>query len=359
MATFGGTGMGVSGDIVSFWNGPSMYGPGNVGYADLSLNRVKAQGEEARRTQADRFAFEGSQAAAGRDQDRFLATLNSDTARRGQDFNLEAARLAQQTAFRGQDTQRDLGFGEQRTSREIAAGNNAAQRDIAGLNSRTQLDITGMNNAAQRELGMAGFANQRSIAELQADVARSGQASAYAAAQLPFQYRQGVFDRVFPMIQGLVGNSGPGAGPNTRLIGGQNTPLPELPPREVYNPRQIEQQVNAVTAQNDSRTAALQGRAAADAAGRGFSANSPLAMALQGQLAASGQAANTDLDRETRMAAAEANARQGLQVGQLAQQQWSDFNNADIDRRKAAYALQNEAARNNIALIGALAGFAG
>lgn len=103
-----------------------------------------------------------------------------------------------------------------------------------------------------------------------------------------------------PPVQAPSGNYGYGVGGGG---GGVNAA-----PSPVYSEGQIQQQVNAAVGRNDAKTAGAMRRQTQDLAGRGLGPESPLAMALRNQAMGAGLRAGTDVDRETRMAAAQANA---------------------------------------------------
>jgi hypothetical protein len=174
----------------------------------------------------------------------------------------------------------------------------------------------------------------------------------------PWNYRQGVFNKTFPLLQGLTGDLG-GGNAKFDTVGGTPTALPGLPASTVWSDQQVQQQVNNARAQGDAKAANQSRDIQQEMAGRGFGAKSPLAMAMtQGAL---GQAAagNADQEREIRWNAAKGNADQGLQVGQLAQKQWSDFNTNDVQRRQAKIDALLGNQRNMATLISAISGFGG
>ncbi len=165
-------------------------------------------------------------------------------------------------------------------------------------------------------------------------------------------YKQGIFNQVFPWAQGLMGGGG---GQTTfSAVGGQNTALPQLPSSFVYSPDMIQQQVNAARAQGDQGTQTQKTQATNDMAARGFSSRSPLHFAMQQAADTAGRTSNADQERQIRFDATGANAKQGLAVGGLANQQWDMFNNSDIARRKlqADSVIANQ--RNMIGILSSL-----
>ncbi len=117
--------------------------------------------------------------------------------------------------------------------------------------------------------------------------------------------------------QGNVSTYSPWAMGNYATIAAHQVPTsPEISVGPVWNPQQIQQQVNAGRAKNDQGTAA-QGMATEEAlAGKGYGANSPLLVALQGQQRMSNLGQNADLERQTRMGAQQANVDQILKSQQ-------------------------------------------
>lgn len=125
--------------------------------------------------------------------------------------------------------------------------------------------------------------------------------------------QQSRFNQVFGALSPLLGQLGQW-GANSQQIGG----TPTINTNPIWNPQQIQQQVNAGRAQNDQATQTQMRLAGQQMAGRGFGANSPLAAAIQGQLAGQNLATNADTERQTRMGMTQANA--GHQLG--AQTAW-------------------------------------
>lgn len=192
----------------------------------------------------------------------------------------------------------------------------------------------------------------------QEGLAKRGQDLNFQQAQLPWNFKQGVFDKTFPLLQGLISGGG-GGGLNFGRVGGENTPLPQLPNSFVYSPQQIQQQVNAAHSTADTGAATQKQQIGEQMAGRGFSGRSPIAMALQQAADVTGRAQGADQERQIRFGAAGQNAQQALGVGQLAQTAWQGFNQADIARRQAAVDAALGGQRNMAALIGALGSFGG
>ena len=75
-------------------------------------------------------------------------------------------------------------------------------------------------------------------------------------------------------------------------------------------------------------------------AGKGFGTRSPLAAALESQMGMAGQAQKADYAREFVPQTRQANAQYGLQAGQAREQQFSNRQQEDIERRRTAASQQ-------------------
>lgn len=153
--------------------------------------------------------------------------------------------------------------------------------------------------------------------------------------------RQDRFNRILPMLSGIGSGS---ALTNMHQIGG----MPTIDTNRIWNPQQQQQAVNSQRATNDMATQTQQRLAQQSVAGRGFGANSPLALAMQNQLAGQNLATNADTERQTRMGMTQANASHRLG----AQTAWEA---AYSDRLKPYLSYQ---AQTQNALLSALAGLA-
>ena len=171
----------------------------------------------------------------------------------------------------------------------------------------------------------------------------------------PINYRRDVFNRTMPYIDRAFANMGD-TSLSTAMIGGQNTPLRPLPQDSIWNAQQIQEQVNNARAMGDQGAQARMDDLSGDLASRGYGANSPLAMALRQGVQSTTAASNADQERQIRWDAAQGNAGQALNVGRLAQQQWSDFNQSEIERRRTQLDGFINNQRNMTALISAIAG---
>jgi hypothetical protein len=167
------------------------------------------------------------------------------------------------------------------------------------------------------------------------------------ASMYPHQLKQERFDTIFPWLQGQLGSFQS----QMATAGGQSGPSPEITVGGVYNPQQIQQQVNSARATNDRTAAGQMRRQSQDVAGRGFGSSSPLLMAMNGMTQANNMATNTDSEREIRMGAAQQNAGHVLNTQQAREGQFASRQREDIERRKPIWNTYNN-------LLGSLVGLA-
>lgn len=229
-----------------------------------------------------------------------------------------------------------------------------AKLQEAQINAGTARYQADQNNASTRygdalgaETARRGQDQSLALGNRQADVTSEGNKLQFQAQMAPIDWSKEKFGKVFPLVQGLLS----GGGSQGQLVGGAPRPQPAVTPGGVYSDQETQQQVNAARAGIDQQ-AASQGRAAATRlAGQGFGGRSPLLAALQGQIQGQAMAAGADAERQTRLGAAEANAKQRLAAEDLMQQQWRDLEDSDIRRRQVT---NNQTS----ALLSALANFA-
>lgn len=198
----------------------------------------------------------------------------------------------------------------------------------------------------QAETARRGQDQQFALGNRQADITSEGNQLQYKAALAPIDWSKQKFGQIFPLVQNALN----GFTANGGRVGGQNTPQPAVTTGGVYSDGQIQQNVNAARAGVDQQAATDSRAAAAKLAGQGFGGRSPLLAAIQGQIAGQAMGTGADQERQIRSNAAEANSKQNLASQQLAEQQWQDFNTADIQRRQAA-------ANQTSSLLAALANF--
>lgn len=178
------------------------------------------------------------------------------------------------------------------------------------------------------------LASQEKVAQIGAD-----------ASKFPAQMQQDRFNQVFPWLQGQLGS----LQSQMATAGGQSPKSPEITVGGVYNPQQIQQQVNATRAQGDQAMNSTIRQNTQQNAGKGFGSNSPLLQALNGQARASNLGTNTMAEQQFRNQAAQANAGHVLQTQQAREGQFASRQNEDIERRKPYWSTMNS-------LIGALGG---
>jgi hypothetical protein len=223
-------------------------------------------------------------------------------------------------------------------------------KDLAGLrygaDSKERSEALGSSNL---------LAGQKYGADQSLAGSRYGQDAETARMQKMIDLQNSRFNQLFPYFQSeFSGLSGGGAGG----YGGVAPAAPPIPlpaggggrygygggsgggGAPVYSEGQIQQQVNSAIGRNDARTAGQERRATQDLAGRGLGATSPLAMALRAMAQGAGLKAGTDLDRETRMAAAQANADDRLARYQTGAQTSAARFSADRSAAASEYGSQ-------------------
>jgi hypothetical protein len=151
-----------------------------------------------------------------------------------------------------------------------------------------------------------GYGNQKDIAQIGIQPAMQANAD-----------RMQRFNALLPILTGQFGRIG------------QSAPNPNITVGGVYNPQQLQQQVNTMRGQNDQQMATQNRTAQQSLGGRGFGSNSPLLQAIYGQNAASNLGANTQGEQSLRSNVAQMNAKQLLDSQtNLAQQQTERQRNA-------------------------------
>lgn len=164
------------------------------------------------------------------------------------------------------------------------------------------------------------------------ETANADRASNFQLGMAPWNFKDKVFQTVSPLLTGLLGT---GAGGQSPLVGGQTTPAPAIDANPIWNPQQVNQQVNATKAGNAASAATQQQQAARKTAGQGFGSRSPLLAALNSGIDQSRMAADADADREIRWGAAEGNAGHVLKAQTANADVWKAQNQIDVERRKA------------------------
>lgn len=218
------------------------------------------------------------------------------------------------------------------TTREQIKGQQVLQGNQLGFQGQQ----AGLDRAFQGAQGDASRANQMSIANL------------------PYAFKNRVFDTVSPLLSGLM--NGQGSAFSFGQVGGTNTPQPQITAAPVYTDQQTNQQVNNQQSQNASKAAAQMRTNSTGLAGQGWGANSPLLAALNSGVQNQLMASNATAARETPFMAAQANAKQLLAGQQAQESQWGDLQQADIARRQQQLQAQSQAQNYTTSLISALAG---
>lgn len=154
-----------------------------------------------------------------------------------------------------------------------------------------------------------------------------GQKDASELARAKFGWQQGVFNQLSPFAMQMMGQAGP--------VGGQTAPQPHVNTSPLYSAQQIQQQVNAGTAQNDQRTATLMKQLMGGSAARGFGGQSPALQAQQTQLGIANMGENARTAREVPMQFIQGNADQAYRTDRLLQDQWAQGQDVDIRRRQS------------------------
>jgi hypothetical protein len=155
------------------------------------------------------------------------------------------------------------------------------------------------------------------------------------AQMLPAELQQQRFQQVLPLLSGQIGSS-----QNPYTIGGQIPQGPTIGANGVYNPAQIQQQVNTQRAANDQSTGTQQRAMTQQLAGRGYGANSPLAQALGTSMQNQNQQTNTANETQTRLGAQQANVQQQFAGQQAQQQQFAQGQQLNIERAAPYFARQ-------------------
>lgn len=151
------------------------------------------------------------------------------------------------------------------------------------------------------------------------------------------QMKQDRFNSVFPWLQGQMGSFGS----QMATAGGDSGQSPTIKVGGVWNPQQIQQQVNDTRAQNDRTTATKNAADASSLSGRGFGSNSPLLQALYGQNAAANLGTNTQAENQLRTQTAQQNAEHLLGTQTAKENQFASRQREDIERKKPIFSTYN------------------
>lgn len=140
-----------------------------------------------------------------------------------------------------------------------------------------------------------------------------------------------------------------------KMLGQMNQPThlygmaagaPQVNSGPIWNPQQIQQQVNAQRGQNDQGAATQIANMQGQVAGRGFGTGSPLAQALGGMFQMGNMGQNADAERQIRWDTAQGNA-QHIQRGQIANAQTAVGAGANAARMAGVQAEADNAQRNS------------
>lgn len=129
-------------------------------------------------------------------------------------------------------------------------------------------------------------------------------------------------------------------------------PAPNIGTGPVWDPGQVQRQVNAARAGNDAATSNQIGRMQGSMGARGFGTQSPLAMALQQRMQADNLATNTDAERNIRWDSAKGNAQQLLASQKAAADSWHQYQQEQIARAQIAAQQQNILTQAMFGLLG-------
>lgn len=225
----------------------------------------------------------------------------------------------------------------------------SALGEFPGYTRNMDADVEARLRALQAADQAAGqqrdiAASQQNLATQQRGETQRAQIAARASTA-PARMQQQRFNTVYGDIRNQLGQMGATFG----QVGGQSPPSPEITVGGVWSPDQVQQQVNAARAGNDQATQARQAVMQRQMAGRGFGANSPLAMALGVGMGNQNLATNTGAEREIRWNAAQGNAQHQLATQQAREQQFASRQDEDIRRRQSQLQAYS-------ALLGALGG---
>lgn len=157
-------------------------------------------------------------------------------------------------------------------------------------------------------------------------------------------YADSKFNIVYPVVQASLAASASTTTPGLR----QWPDLPFISTSGVLTPAQIQQQVNAAWARNDSRTQAQIIQTQRELAGRGFSSNSPLLEALKVGYIGQNFRANNDAATQIRIEGAKANADAVFQGQKAVADQFNNQQGVVLESEK------NQVTRQ-VGLVGALA----
>lgn len=219
---------------------------------------------------------------------------------------MSEAMQGRQLGFQGEQAAADRGFSGQQNELQ-----RALQERMQGNQFNFQGTQAGLDRAQAKDLQSAALSNQLSIAGM------------------PIAFAREKFNSIFPLVSGAIGGMGGGAS-----AGGGGGGQAQMAPGSVYTPGMIDQSVNSMKAGNAQQSATMQRKNASDNAAGGFGSNSPLLQAMNNQAQMGAMQANTSGERDLRLGAATANAKQGLGAAQANNQARIGFEQNAIDARR-------------------------
>jgi hypothetical protein len=259
-----------------------------------------SQPSEGLQVSREKNVFEGKQADLQRG---FQA--GQSAADRAQQSGLLAAQLGFQGA-------------QGEANRGLQAQLQESQQGFAGQQAGAQREFTGQQNAAERS-------NQLAIASM------------------PWDFKRQVFGTVSPILQGLLAGSG-GPGGNGSLTQGAGVGAPPPPPTtgaSVWDPAQVNAQVNDAKSQSAQAAASQMRQNATRVSGQGFGSNSPLLAALNNQTQAARMAGDSSAELSTRLNASQANANLGVEQAKVNAQNYGSQQDALARQRQATLNYQS------------------
>lgn len=185
---------------------------------------------------------------------------------------------------------------------------------------------TGFQGYQQRKNTELQNAGNLATAQVAADAAKYGAT-----------VRAGEFNQLFPYLTSQYAN----LGKEFANAGGQSPPSPEISVGPIWNPQQIQQQVNKSRASTDATTANQQRQDQQSLAGRGFGGNSPLLQLLQSGRQMAGNQANQQAMSQIPYQAAQGNQQAILDSQKARESQFATRQQEDIARRAPIYAQQS------------------
>ena len=316
----------------------------------------------------------------------------------GQNYASQQGLLNSQAAQQALAAKQAFGYNTSLAGQQIAGQQSLQQGQIAGQQALSAQQIQAQQQQQAASQQQQGNLQNAQIAAQNTQLGQTlaGQQSvantAAQASMFPAQVKQQEFNQVFPMIQGTFGtlnglansgaltngatpsgNSGSTAfGPGTAISAlqgvaqppagqgtnnamsagyGNTAQSPDVTVGGVLNNQQINQQVNAMRAQNDASAANQTRTQASNLAGRGFGANSPLQQLLASGNQMNALQANTSGEQNLRLNAAQQNAAQVLATQTERQNAYQAAQQAGLTARGQTLGTTN-------ALLSALAGLA-